>query len=361
MRADKIPLRKRLALKLYGRYKRNAALEHKLSYLFWECTLRCNLSCLHCGSDCTKDSSIVDMPISDFIGVVDDVSTIVNPNDTLIVITGGEPLLRKDLEVVGQELSRRGFPWGIVTNGLLLSAERLRSLLDAGLKSITISLDGLENAHNWLRGNKQSYKRALEAISLLTKVDGLTYDVATSVTRKSYGDLPEMKRILVGLGVKQWRVFTIFPIGRAAQNVDLQLSPNEFKGVLDFIKTTRSEGLIKVSFGCEGFLGSYEGDVRDGFFTCNAGVHVASVLVDGSISACPNLRDNFIQGNIYKDTFTDVWNGRYQLYRDRSWTKMGACAECSLYSYCEGNSLHLRNDKDGSLLFCHVKKLSETQ
>lgn len=361
MSVAKISLRKRIALKLFAKYKKNQAKIHNLNYIFWECTLRCNLNCQHCGSDCKKEASVKDMPKNDFLRAIDDVIPVVTPNETIIVITGGEPLLRNDLEDVGLELHARGFAWGIVTNGMLLTPQRLQSLLAAGLKSITISLDGFEESHNWLRGSSNSYRKAIESIKLLPSVPGLAYDVATSVTRKNYGELSRMREMLIGFGIKNWRVFTIFPIGRAKENELLQLEANEFNGLFEFIKQTRLEGKIKASYGCEGFLGSYEGDVRDGFFVCNAGIHVASVLVDGSISACPNLRENFIQGNIYKDNFADVWQNRYQMYRDRSWTKMGECAQCKLYKFCEGNSLHLRNDKDGELLFCHIKRLQESE
>ena len=359
MAVSKIPLKKRIALNLYKRYKKNAARLHSLNYIFWECTLRCNLNCLHCGSDCKKDALVKDMPISDFLGAIDQITEIVNPNETMIVFTGGETLVRKDIEQAGLELYKRGFPWGIVTNGMLLTEARLNNLLNSGLRAVTISLDGLESSHNWLRNNHISYKRAVEAIKLLPKTEDLKYDVVTCVNRKNYNELEEIRDLLISMGVKDWRVFTIFPIGRAKVNDFLQLSPAEFKGLFDFIKQTRKEDRIHLNYGCEGFLGSYEKEVRDNFFFCQAGIHIASVLADGSISACPNLRDNFIQGNIYRDNFADVWNNRYEKYRDRSWTKTGICTTCKDYDYCEGNGLHLREEKTGELLFCHLKRIEE--
>jgi radical SAM protein with 4Fe4S-binding SPASM domain len=125
---------------------------------------------------------------------------------------------------------------------------------------------------------------------------------------------------------------------------------------MDFIKATRTEGIIKASFGCEGYLGDYEFDVRDNPFFCRAGINVGSVLVDGSISACPSLRADYIQGNIYSDDFMTVWNERYQNMRDRSWLKTGKCASCKSWKYCEGNGLHLREEKTGALLCCHLER-----
>ena len=137
---------------------------------------------------------------------------------------------------------------------------------------------------------------------------GIAFDVVTCVNRRNYSQLPQLKEFLIGLRLKEWRLFSIFPQGRAALNPDLQLPREMFRGMLDFIKETRKEGRIKAGYGCEGFLGPYEGDVRDHFYSCQAGVTVGSVLVDGSISACTSIRSDYHQGNIYEDDFMDVWS-----------------------------------------------------
>ncbi len=359
MSVTKISLRKRLALNLFKKYKDNERSIHQLNYILWECTLRCNLRCLHCGSDCRKEASQKDMPANDFLKAIDEIVEMVVPHNTMIVLTGGEPLLRIDLEQVGISLYKRGFPWGIVTNGMLLSERRLNALILAGLRSITVSLDGLEESHNWLRGSSGSYSAAIHAISLLPSIPGIQYDVVTCVNQRNFHELRQLKELLMDMGVKKWRIFTIFPVGRAKAHNELQLEPVDFKGLFDFIVKTRKEGTIKLSYGCEGFLASYEQEVRDHFFMCRAGINIASILADGSISACPNLRESFIQGNIYKDNFREVWENRYDVFRNRSWTKTGICSACEFYKYCEGNGMHLRDGKTGELMFCHLKRMEE--
>jgi radical SAM enzyme (rSAM/lipoprotein system) len=356
MSVSKLSLRKRIGLELFRRYKKNAAKIHKLNYIFWECTLKCNLKCIHCGSDCRSDASIKDMPLADFLKSIEDISEIVDPHETMIVITGGEPLLRKDIELAGINLYKRGFPWGIVTNGMLLYHERLISLINSGLRAITVSFDGKELSHNWLRGNPHSYTNALKAIELIAKYDELESDVVTCVNQRNFNELDEIKNLLIEKGIKKWRVFTVFPVGRAKNYNDLQLDPLNFKQLFDFIALTREEAKIHLNYGCEGYLGNYESEVRDNLFMCHAGINIASILADGSISACPNLRENFVQGNIYSASFKDIWQNKYQLFRNRSWTKTGICANCSHYRYCEGNGMHLR-DENSSLLFCHLNRI----
>ena len=359
MTASNLPFRKKLALTLHRKYKKNTCSIHSLNYLFWECTLRCNLSCRHCGSECKKDAAVNDMPADDFLHALDQLKSVIDPGKTMIVLTGGEALVRNDLETIGNQLYARGFPWGIVTNGMLLDAKRLNAMTDAGLRAVTVSLDGLEGSHNWLRDNSRSFEKALNAIKLLSGTTDLIYDVVTCVHQRNLNELGQIRDLLIETGIKNWRIFTIFPIGRAKQLPELQLDPVQFRDVFEFIKQIRKGKKIRLNYGCEGFLGNYEGEVRDHFFFCRAGITVGSVLADGSISACPDLRDNFIQGNIYQDNLADVWENRYQLFRDRSWTKTGICADCSFYRDCEGNGMHLRDEKTGELLFCHLKRIEE--
>ena len=351
-------IRKRIGLEIFRKMRHNNARLHELKTLFWECTLRCNLSCQHCGSDCRSISNQPDMPVADFLKVIDQITPHVNPNRTMIIFTGGEALLRKDLEICGADLYLRGFPWGIVSNGMALTAERLKSLLAAGMHSITISIDGFEDAHNWLRNHPKSYSNAFNAVKLLTEVKDIAWDIVTCVNKKNIQSLPDFKEHLIQSGVKNWRIFTIFPVGRAAELPELQLSNEEFTHVLNFIRDTRIENRIHLSYGCEGFLGNYEQEVRDHFYTCHAGINVASVLADGSISACPSIRSNFHQGNIYKDDFMEVWNNRFEQFRNRDWARKGKCADCSMFRYCEGNGMHLQ-DNDGNLLVCHYNRIEK--
>ncbi|MFH2142694.1 MAG: TIGR04133 family radical SAM/SPASM protein [Bacteroidota bacterium] len=351
--------KQRIALNVFSKFVNTQAKLHELNYFFWECTLRCNINCLHCGSDCHKDVEIKDMPAEDFLKVTARIKEQYNPNKVMIVITGGEPLVRKDLEYVGLELYKQGYPWGFVTNGLALSEERFRKLMNSGLRSITISLDGLEDSHNWLRGRKDGFKKAVDALKLVVKEPDLVYDVVTCITQKNIDELDQIKSYLLELGVKKWRIFTIDPIGRAKENPDLNISSVQFKKVLDFIVNARNEGKIKIDYGCEGFVGSYENRVRDGFFFCRAGINIASVLCDGSIAACPNNSREIIQGNIYKDDILEVWNDKYKIMRKLDWKKTGQCKNCEVFKWCRGNGLHLHDFDNHDILRCHYKMLNE--
>lgn len=353
--------KQRIGLEISRLIRNNDKKLHPLRQLFWESTLRCNLKCRHCGSDCKlTDEMTPDMPLADFLKVLDEgVTPHVNPNEVLIIVSGGEPLMRDDLEECGKQFYKRGYPWGMVTNGLALTPQRFDSLLKSGLRSISVSLDGFEDDHNWMRGHENSFRNASNAIRMIARTTGIAWDIITCVNNRNVRYLDELKEYVISLGVKDWRLVTIAPMGRAKTDPDLQLSNADFRYLMDYIKKTREEGRVRASYGCEGFLGDYETLVRDHFYQCIAGISVASVLIDGSISACTSIRGKYYQGNIYKDDFWDVWENRFESYRNRKWMKKTEpCNDCKFFRYCEGNGMHLR-DEDGSLLVCHYKRLTE--
>lgn len=328
-----------------------------LQEVFWECTLRCNLNCLHCGSDCRKDDMPEDMPFVDFARVLDQIALEKEPSKIVVITTGGEPLVRKDILECGREITRRGFIWGMVSNGMLLDTQKLQQLINAGLKTIAISLDGFESEHNWMRGNGNSFCRAVNAIKALTNSD-ITWDVITCVNARNFSSLSKFKDFLLGIGVTHWRLFTVFPMGRAANNMDLQLTSEQFRLLMEFIKEERGKGDIRVSYSCEGYLGDYELNVRDYPFFCGAGINTASVRYDGAISGCLSIRSKFDQGNIYNDNFMDVWNNRFGIFRNRKWMKQGTCSNCTMWNLCRGGAMHLRKE-DGEMLACSYLKLQQ--
>ncbi len=350
-------IRQRLILELERLRRRNLQEIHPLQQLFWESTLRCNVHCLHCGSDCVSDVIHPDMPAEDFLRVIDnEVLPHVNPHEVLIIISGGEPTMRRDLEQIGAALYQREFPWGMVTNGVALTEQRFRALRQAGLASMSISLDGLEENHNWMRGTSHAWEGATRAIRLAVNEQPFTYDVVTCVNRRNIHQLTEIREFLIQQGVTRWRVVGIDPMGRAKDNPELLITDEEFRQMLAFIRETRESGRIHASYSCEGFLGNWEGEVRDYLYQCAAGISVASILIDGSISACTSIRGKYYQGNIYRDSFWEVWEHGFQSYRDRSWMRQKApCDECKMWRYCEGNGMHLRRE-DGSLMLCHYRR-----
>jgi len=254
-----------------------------------------------------------------------------------------------------------GFNWGMVSNGYLVNEGTIQAMKKSGMKTITISIDGLGDSHDKFRRRQGSYKKALEAVKMLSKAEFLReLNITTTVHRENIELLEEMYKVFLDSGINSWRITNIDPIGRAETNKELLLVRSELKWLLDFIKKKRAESSIDVMYECGGFLGEdYEGDVRGGFFMCSTGITVGSILSNGDIYVCPNVPriKHLIQGNVKKDRFSEVWNNKFEYFRNKERTKCETCFNCEYWNNCLGNAMHLWNFDKGEPKMCHLEMI----
>jgi radical SAM enzyme (rSAM/lipoprotein system) len=332
---------------------------HELRCIFIELTHRCNLTCLHCGSDCVMDSRTPDLPQAEVLKVLDEIRRKYDSHQITVVFSGGEPLCYPDVFGLGRRITAMEFPWGMVTNGFAWTPKKIEQARAASLQSITVSLDGLEPAHNWLRGHGESFTRAVNTIGMLVKNPFYqVMDVITCVNKRSLPELEAVYALLRKLGVTKWRLFTISPIGRAADHPELSLGAGEFIELLEKVKELRKRTEMDISYSESGYLGPvYDNIVRDHRYFCRAGISVAGIMVNGDILACPNIDRRFSQGNIRRDSFVEIWENGYQLFRDRAWMKTGQCADCDRWLDCLGNSFHLWDIDNQKTRVCYHRLL----
>jgi radical SAM protein with 4Fe4S-binding SPASM domain len=317
--------------------------EHPLDYLFLEVTRACNLSCVYCGSTCGLKVQRDELSIDQFIDALQPIAADFNPADIMVAVTGGEPLTKPGVLDLFRALQRLGFPYGMVSNGWLLTSEIARELVDAGMVSITLSMDAPPPLNDELRGKGTSMAvwKAVEALHAAGFQGKL--EIFTTVTKPAIPLLEQTRAIVSAMRVPFWRVSPVMPLGRAARRPDLVPGPVEIRQILEFVLAARADDYTPAPESCEeGYLGNrFEGNVRPYLCQCRAGVSIAGILCDGRIGACPELGDSFVQGHIHKDRFSDVWRDRYQVFRDRSWMRKGQCAACEHFRRCEGGSIHL--------------------
>ncbi len=335
----------------------------RLRYLFWETTLGCNLACRHCGSEChrSRDTSL-ELTTAEALDMFRQVARGFDSRDVFVAVTGGEPLVRPDLFAVMAEARRLGFRWGMATNGWLADDAAVENCRRTGMETLTVSLDGASAAsHDWLRG-PGSFERAAAAIDRFRDAGFLSaLQVTTTIHRRNLDELDAMFAWMEARRIRDWRVVSVFPNGRACRQDDFLLEPGDLRRLLGFIQSKRTGPQpLHVSYGDEGFLGAeHERRVRDFSYVCLAGIRVASVLADGSIGGCPNVPRSLIQGNIRTDRLEEVWERRFQMFRDRSWMRRAArCGECPEFPACQGNSLHLWDAELGGPKICHHQMLS---
>ena len=318
----------------------------QLSNLFLEVTLRCNARCEHCGSNCGDKIPKDEITKEELEKALLEIHNKYGAKNVFITVTGGEPLMRKDIFEIMKYARKLGYHWGMTTNGMLINEDIIKKMKETNIESISISLDGLEKTHESFRRVPGSYKKIMHAIELLQKLDTLkSLQITTVANKKNMNELEDIYQMLLDKGIKEWRVMCVDPIGRAYENDGILLEKKELIDMYNFIIEKRKEGKMKVDNDCSHYLGlKYENITRDHSFICGAGIFVGSILSNGDICVCPNVRHkSLIQGNIRKDSFVDVWENKFEQFREKRITTNEKCKKCKSYKYCRGDSFHTWN------------------
>ena len=316
--------------------------EPKLKNLFFEMTLRCNENCLHCGSRC-NEVKVEELPAEYYMRVLDEVKEKLGTGGKMIDVTGGEPLLRKEFFDIMNYAHKLGFSWGMTSNGTLIDKECAHKLKEAGMRTISISIDGLEKTHDEFRRTPGGYQKAMRGINNLIEEGGFKHiQVTTVVTHKSIKELDELYKIFDKMDIDSWRVIGIEPMGRAKDYPELLLTPEDQKYLFEFIRNMRIKG-EPVCYGCSHYLGlEYEREVRDWYYICTAGIYTASVACNGDILACLDIerRPELVQGNVRNDSFVDTWLNKFQAFRRDLCDDNEKCSMCPDKDYCHGGAFH---------------------
>ncbi len=375
-----------------ARERRRLAQSPDLTYLFWECTHRCNLMCGHCGSSCGPSvRPPEELETREVKRIFSEIAQDFDASRIFVSITGGEPLVREDLDEIVAHMVSLGMTVCMVSNGTLLTPERARRLVHAGMGVLSVSIDGLKDTHEVIRG-PNTYERALEGLANARAAGFYDTEAITCVRPRNLPQLPEIEKAVRAAGCNLWRLITIDAMGRAGEPDDpacgacpseealdqnanqnqqvppvidsLWLDPQGCRDLLAFLKRRRREleqsgEDFAVQFSCGGFLGVREEDVRpvQGFGgQCAAGLVVASVLYDGAISACPSLPRDLIQGDARKERFSEVWRSKFKVHRDFDARRVGPCQGCAWFELCLGGGLHERLAQPDD--FCWIKRTS---
>ncbi len=342
---------KRRQLEDLARHRDRLRASPRLRWLFFEITDRCNLHCAHCGSSCTGEGR--SLTAEEIENTLRDVL----PEKPMICLTGGEPMLHPDLFEIAGRVRRLRFSWGMTTNGTLIDEAAALGLRQAGMSTVSLSLDGMERSHDALRRKKGSWRLALRGLEALQKA-GFRPQVTTVVHRGNIDDLDPLFDLLRDMGVSSWRPINVEPIGRACESEGLLLEPEQFAYLIRYIRGKRFDRTcgMEVTFGCSHYLGvENERMVRDHYFLCGAGILTAGVRSNGDICACLDIenRPELVQGNIRRDRFTEVWRDRFSDFRRDRTEDCGKCAGCPERFVCGGDSAHTWDyDRREPLLCC---------
>lgn len=332
----------------------------RLRMLFFELTDCCNMRCKHCGSRCEpQNGTFMDRDV--IRKVLEDVSGHYNSREIMICFTGGEPMLYPGLPDVIRMTSEMGFPSGMTTNATLINDAAAQKLIESRLRTMAVSFDGLPKTHEEFRNAPGAFQKALDGVHALRKY-GFYAQALTIVHKDNFNELEELYRFFREDGFLSWRLSNIDPIGRAKDHKDLLLDGRELRELYDFIRSKRfdPENSMEVTYACSHFVTlPYERMIRDFYFQCDAGLQVASVMANGDIGACLDIerRPELIQGNAVTDSFSDVWEHRFEFFRRNRAETSPTCRVCDYKTICRGDSTHTWDFERNEPAYCAAKMI----
>jgi len=331
-------------------YRRGLWEKPDLRTLFIEMTLNCNEHCRHCGSWCgdvkmegtLSDEEILNM-LEKLKGQLprDEKGNIKYP---YLNITGGEPLVRPGFVNLMKRITELGYRWGMTSNGLLINKSMAEDLKAAGLRTVSISLDGLRETHDWFRRSAGGYDKAIAAVKNLIEVGISSVMITTVVHKRNIDELDDIYKEVKKTGCNSWRIINVEPIGRAIGNKEIELERADYKRIIDFIIENRAKDTeLDITFGCNHYLGpKKEREARRWYFLCTAGIYTAGIFYNGDIGACLDIerRPETIQGNIRNDDFYETWLNKFQIFRHDRTEESEKCKDCKHRRFCGGDGFH---------------------
>ena len=335
----------------------------------WEITLACDLKCQHCGSRAGSRRPD-ELSTEECLDLVRQLARMGTREVTLI---GGEAYLRRDWLEIIREIRAQGMDCTLQSGGLHLTEERIRAAAEAGLQAAGISIDGLRETHDRLRGVRGSFDAACKALRLLGE-HGLTSSVNTQITSLVIPQLRELMNLFIESGARNWQVQLTVAMGRAADHPELLLQPYELLELMPLLAELYQEGIDR-GFLMQpgnniGYFGPYEhlwrgsGDDRVHWTGCNAGQNSLGIEADGTIKGCPSLATTtYAGGNIRDLKLENIWWETDELSFARTRTAddlWGFCRGCYYADVCRAGCTWTSDSllgRAGNNPYCHHRAL----
>ena len=289
-----------------------------------------------------------------------------------VTVIGGEAYLRDDWLDIVAAVRRHGMQCTMTTGGRGLTADMARAAKEAGLMSVSVSIDGLRATHDTLRGVDGSFESALNALKYLS-LAGVAVSANTQIGRVSMHQIEPLFELLADAGIHSWQLQLTVAMGRAADEPELLLEPYQMLEVMPMlarIKRRADERDVRIWPGNNiGYFGPYEtmlrGNMPRGHMSsCGAGRSTLGIEANGDIKGCPSLSSSdWVGGNIRDNSLQDIWERAETLRftRDRTVNDLwGHCRDCYYNDVCRSGCSWTSDvlfGKPGNNPFCHHRTL----
>ncbi len=324
--------------------------------LAWELTAACNLECAHCRGAATRRPSPDELSTEEAMRLIDELADYGRP---ILIISGGEPLVRDDVFEIARYGTEKGLRVVLATNGTLVTKENAREMKEAGIRRVSISIDGATpETHDDFRGMKGSFEGALRGIGEIQRA-GIELQINTTITKRNKCEIEEIHRLAETLGADAHHIFLLVPTGRASGMEEEEIPPEEYEALLNWfydlekrerekakegkrqmdLKATCAPHYQRIMRERAKLEGRKVKPVEDGLRAtakgCLGGTGFCFVSHIGEVYPCGYLPA--LAGKIREDSFKDIWE-KSQVFNDlRDPDKLkGKCGICEYRKVCGG-------------------------
>lgn len=319
-------------------------------WIAWEITRRCNLHCVHCRSSSQLAiEGHPDVPLVEAKRILDEIRAYANP---VMVLSGGEPLLRPDVFEIAAHGTSLGLRMCLATNGSLVTPDICRSIKESGIKMVSLSLDGATaEVHDDFRNQPGAFAGVMNAIRLFNE-HGIEFLINSSFTKRNKEQAPQIYQLVKSLGATAWYLFMIVPTGRGEDIMAELIPASEYEDILNWhydMEKEEHDLLVRPTCAPQYYRIVLQRSKAEGerfkrrslkFSTggskgCLAGQLICLIDVDGNVLPCSYFP--VAAGNLRTQSFKEIWeNSKLMLdMRDFAGYK-DHCGRCEYVQVCGG-------------------------
>ncbi len=325
-------------------------MEFAPKWIAWEITRRCNLRCIHCRSSSELEvKEHPDFSTEEAKRIIDDISDYAKP---VVVLSGGEPLLRDDVFEIARRGTEKGLRMCLATNGTLVNDDICIKIKDSGIKIVSLSLDGsTKEVHDNFRSQPGAFDGTINAAKLFRK-HSIEFIINSSFTKRNQEEIPRVYRLAKELGATAWYMFMIVPTGRGEEIMNELISKEDYEEILDWhyhMEMEEKDMLVRPTCAPHYYRIVLQKSKEEGrryqrrslkFSTggskgCIAGQLICLIDVDGNVLPCSYFP--VYAGNIREKPFREIWenSGLFRELRNFK-SYRGKCGSCEFLSVCGG-------------------------
>ncbi len=321
--------------------------EAGLRLVAWEITRNCNLNCVHCRAAATKGPYTGELDTASAFRLLDQIAETGSP---IIILTGGEPLIRPDIFEVAAYGTDKGLRMVMAPNGTLISETVAGQMAKSGIKRISISIDGpSKDIHDAFRGVEGAFDGAIRGIQF-AKAAGIEFQINTTITKANLEHIPKIQELAVELGAAAHHIFLLVPTGRGKYIIDQEITAEQYEQTLNWFYEQKEKTPLQLKATCaphyyrilrqrakeEGKSVTFQTHGLDAVTRgCLGGTGFCFISHRGVVQPCGFLDINC--GDVTKTSFSEIWNHSDVFLSLRNFDNLkGKCGKCQFKRVCGG-------------------------